>query len=81
MSKLKFKGDVVHTEKYNDSQTGEEKKKYTKAGALFERDDGSFTVKMFDSWFNVYPPKMNKEQYGEAKQAVAQNDPEDTIPF
>lgn len=62
MSKSKFIGDIVHTEKYSDRQTGEEKKKHTRAGALFQRDDGSFSVKMFDSWFNVYPPKSEQQK-------------------
>lgn len=79
---LKFKGDLVHTEKYQDKQTGEEKKKYTKLGALFEREDGSLTVKMLDSWLNVYPPKMKGEHYEQAKKAVGGGLPDDSdIPF
>lgn len=84
MSQLRFKGEIVHTEKYTDKKTGEEKKKYTKAGALFMRDDGTFTVKMFDTWFNVYPPK--ETNYDEARQAaesqeVVNDHLEDEIPF
>lgn len=71
MSKLTFKGDITHTEKYTDRNTGEEKKKYTKAGALFEREDGSLCLKIFDTWFNVYPPKMKEEGYRAAKEAAA----------
>lgn len=67
---MKFKGDLVHTDKYVDKQTNEEKKKYTKVGALFEREDGSLTVKLLGSWLNVYPPKMNEGHYQQAKQAV-----------
>lgn len=80
MSKLQFKGDLVHTEKYE--KDGEQKKKYTKAGAVFQREDGSLTVKMFDTWFNVYPPKMKEEGYQAAKDAVRGKDQfEDEIPF
>lgn len=78
MSKLNFKGDIVHTEKYTDKQTGEEKKKYTNAGALFEREDGSQCIKLFDTWFNVYPPKMKEEGYQAAKAATA---PEEAQPY
>ena len=86
---MKFKGDIVHTEKYEDRQTGEEKKKYTKAGALFERDDGSLCVKLFGSWLNVYPPKVNEQGFQQAKSAVngeqyngaPATNPEDEIPF
>lgn len=81
MSKLNFKGEIVHTEKYTD-KNGEEKKKYTKAGALFEREDGSQCVKIFDTWFNVYPPRMNEDQYAQAKQAASvPEDTSDQIPF
>ena len=78
---MKFKGEIVHTEKYTDKQTGEEKKKYTKAGALFEREDGSLCIKMFDTWFNIYPPKVNEQGYQKAKQAVQNDDFNDDISF
>ena len=81
MSKLQFKGNIVHTEKYQDKNTGEEKKKYTQAGALFQRNDGSFTVKMFDTWFNVYPPKAKQEQYSQVKENLQNNNFDDEIPF
>lgn len=83
MSKATYKGDVVHTERYTDKQTGEEKKKYTKVGAYFEYDDGGKFVKIFDSFFNIYPPKVNEEGYKQAKQAVeaTPTDLEDEIPF
>ena len=73
MSKLKFIGEIVHTEKYE--KDGEQRKKYTKTGALFQREDGSFAVKQFDTWFNVYPPKANEKDYQEARKAVEAVDP------
>ena len=87
MSKVKFIGDIVHTEKYTDRETGEEKKKYNRAGALFQRDDGSFTIKQYDTWFNVYPPKAKEGDYAQAKQTVQQTQTvghdvsQDDIPF
>lgn len=79
MSKLQFVGDLTHTEKYE--KDGEQKKKYTKAGAVFQREDGSLTVKMFDTWFNVYPPKMKEDGYKAAKAAVQGETFEDEIPW
>lgn len=67
---LKFKGDITHTEKYTDKKSGEEKKKYTRIGALFEREDGSFTVKMLDSWLNVYPPKASEEDFRNLRESI-----------
>lgn len=55
MSDLKYVGDLVHTTKYTDRQTGEEKKKYTNVGAKFVRADGSETYRFLDSWVNFYP--------------------------
>ena len=82
---LTFKADIVHTEKYTDKQTGEEKKKYTKIGAVFVREDGSECAKILDSWVNFYPKKVDERGYQEAKQAVQNAGPvdelEDEIPF
>lgn len=64
MSKLKFLGDLVHTEKY--TKDGEEKKAYKNGGGLFQRDDGSYVVKQFDTWFNVYPPKTDQPKQQES---------------
>lgn len=79
----KFKGDIVHTEKYQDKQTGEEKKKYTRVGGLFEREDGSLCINFLGSWLNVYPPKMKEDGYQAAKEAARgpQDNEEDSIPF
>ena len=71
MSKLTFKGNIVHGEKYTDRQTGEEKWKNTNAGALFHDEEKDlFKVKLFDSWFTVWPPKVDEEGYQKAKKAV-----------
>lgn len=84
MSKAKFIGDIVHTEKYSDKKTGEEKKKHTKVGGLFQRDDGSFSIKQFDTWLNVYPPKAKEEDYKNLRKNIeSYNKPleDETIPF
>jgi hypothetical protein len=75
--------DAVHTEKYTDKQTGEEKRKYTNIGAVFQRDDGSMCMAFLGSWINFYEPKMKQEGYQQAKQAVEQpaDELEDEIPF
>ena len=87
MSKMTFKGDIVHTEKYTDKTTNEERKKYTNIGALFEREDGSLCIKMLDSWLNIYPPKAREDDYAYAKKAVQETPQphdggiDDEIPF
>lgn len=82
MSKLNFKGDIVRTEKYEDKQTGEEKKKYINVGALFEREDGSQCINFLGTWLNVYPKKVDEQGFQQAKQAVAPSpDPDQDIPF
>ena len=79
---MKFKYEAVHTEKYVDKD-GVEKKKYTKIGAVFERDDGTMCMKLLDSWVNFYPPKMKEDGYQAAKKAAQpeQDDLSDQIPF
>jgi len=80
MSKLKFRGDITHTEKYTDKKTNEEKKKYTRVGALFEREDGSLTIKFLDSWLNVYPPKATGEDFKKLRESLEPKD-DTEIPF
>lgn len=62
MKKIKDASAVVG--KYTDND-GKEKNRYLTIGALFERDDGSFTMKLeavpvgtgFNGWVNFYDPK------------------------
>jgi hypothetical protein len=80
---MKFKYEAVHTEKYTNKD-GEEKKAYTKIGAVFERDDGTMCMKLLDSWVNFYPPKMKEDGYQAAKKAADTgevDDMSDSIPF
>lgn len=87
MSKMKFKGDLTHTEKYTDKKTGEEKKKYTRVGALFEREDGSLCVNFLGSWLNVYPPKATGDDFKKLREKIENDqykpleDDGDSIPF
>ena len=52
---MKFIGSLTYTEKYESNW--EEKKKYINTWWLFQRDDGTYSVKFLGSWLNVYPPK------------------------
>ena len=85
MSKLKYKGDLVHTEKFE--KDGKEEKKFTKVGALFEREDGSLTIKLLGGWLNVYPPKAKAEDYRGLRNEIEKTrqqqkeEFEDEIPF
>lgn len=77
---MKFKGDLVHTEKYTDKKTGEEKKKHTKVGALFERPDGSQCVKFLGGWLNIYEPKATDKDFRSVRDSI-ENQTENEIPF
>ena len=86
MSNLTLKGDLVHSRKYE--KDGETKFWNTNAGALFyDEEKKMYKVKVFDTWFNVFEPRANEQDYAEAKQAVqntvprVQDDLEDEIPF
>jgi hypothetical protein len=90
MSKLTFKGDIVHGEKYE--KDGETKWKNTKVGALFyDEEKNAYKVKQFDTWFNVYPPKATDKDYRNLKNDIEKEVPktraqqkeefEDEIPF
>lgn len=64
MSKGEFIKDAVFVEKYTDKQTGEERKKYTKVGALFQREDGSLYMSFLNSWisFMIKSQAMRKSR-------------------
>ena len=83
---MKKKFDAVYTEKYTDRTTGEERKKYTNVGAVFERDDGSMCMAFLGSWINFYEPKAKAKDYQQAKEIVQNTEIEsgaieDEIPF
>ena len=62
MAMKKIQDAVYAGEKYTDN-SGNEKTRYTNVGVLFQRDDGSFTMKLeaipvgFSGWINFYEPK------------------------
>lgn len=71
---LKKTHDAVYAgEKYTD-RDGNEKTRYLNVGALFQRDDGSQTMKLeslpigFNGWINFYEPK-DREQAGGQQQS------------
>lgn len=83
---MKKLGDVVHTEKY--TMNGEEKKKYTNLGALFQREDGSYTIAFLGGWLNVFEPRDKPQSThnqakanGYQKQLPMEDDFSDEIPF
>ena len=75
----KKKFDAVYSgEKYTNGQ-GEEKTRYSNIGVVFERDDGSLSLKLesipvnFSGWVNFYVPKDdNERQAGRAQNAANQ---------
>jgi len=75
----KKKFDAVYSgDKYTNAQ-GEEKTRYINVGVVFERDDGSLSLKLeslpvnFSGWVNFYEPKAdNEKQAGRAQQAANQ---------
>lgn len=75
----KKKYDAVYSgEKYTDRE-GNEKTRYINIGVVFERDDGSLSLKLeslpvnFSGWVNFYEPKAdNEKQAGRAQQAANQ---------
>lgn len=87
MSKMKFKYEIVHTEKYTDKD-GQEQKKYTKLGAVFERPDGSLCAKILDSWVNFYEPKPKASDFKKLQEDIkpaqglgSLDDLSDDLPF
>lgn len=60
--------DAVYVERYQDRNSGAEKKRYINIGALFTRDDGSMSLKLetipvkFDGWISLYEPRQKDEQ-------------------
>ena len=62
---------------------GEVKKRYQKVGALFQRDDGSFSMKLeslplsadWNGWLNFYDP-YNKRKDQEQQQQPPQQPPQ-----
>ena len=84
MSKLTFKGEIVHGEKYE--KDGETKWNNTKLGTLWHDEaENEYVVKYLGQWCKVFPPKQR--DLTEAKQAAQSADKthapdlEDEIPF
>ena len=69
---LKLIGNIQHGEKYE--KDGEIKWYNTDLGTLFQDEDtGEYVVKYLGQWCKVWPPKMKKEGYKAAKEAVVHN--------
>jgi hypothetical protein len=76
----KIKDAVAAVGEYNKG--GEIKKRYQKVGSLFQRDDGSFSMKLeslplsvdWNGWLNFYDP-YNKNE-GQPKQTQPQQAPQ-----
>lgn len=78
MKKVK---DVVFADKSRD------KTKYVNVGALFERDDGSLSIKLdavpvgFDGWLNCYDPKPRDGQQTTGRRGQQQEVADEDLPF
>lgn len=77
---LKKTHDAVYAgEKYTD-RDGNEKTRYLNVGALFERDDGSRTMKLeslpigFNGWINFYEPKEREQSGGQQQSRPTRGD-------
>jgi len=88
----KIKKLVAVTGKYQ--KDGVEKNSYMTVGGLFQRDDGSFCIKLdalplgeFNGWLNAYDLEENRQQNSQqgmqqAKAAASPDDFQDSdIPF
>ena len=82
-------GDITHSVKYKAAD-GTEKRRYTKCGTLFQRDDGSFSVRLeavpvvdYNGWLSVYPPRdRNQNQPNEpVYSSTSEPGPDGDIPF
>ncbi len=74
MTKLKYE---IHAEmgKYTDKKTGQEKQRTSKIGIIFEKDDGTFSLKLemvpldWKGWAVLLPPR----EYNKTPQPVTTN--------
>lgn len=89
---MKRTHDAVYGgEKYTDRE-GNEKTRFINVGSLFERDDGSLTLKLesipvgFNGWINFYVPKpkdgqaSGQQRQGSSRQAPPADDFGDDLP-
>jgi hypothetical protein len=81
---MKKTHDAVYAgEKYTD-RDGNEKTRYVNVGALFQRDDGSLSMKLeslpigFNGWVNFYEPKPKD---GGKPRRETDNEDQDSVPF
>jgi hypothetical protein len=88
MAMKRFKRAVAVTGTYQDAG-GNEKKRYTNVGTLFQRDDGSFLLKMeavpveWNGWISFYDLDEQKQPAAQAggRQAGNGGGIDDSIPF
>jgi len=74
---MNYTHDLVATIGSYTTKSGEEKKRYTKCGAVFTDDDGRLSIKMdsvpvsseWSGWFSMYP----KKEYDDAPQQSRQS--------
>ena len=89
MAMKKTHDAVYGGEKYTD-KNGDEKTRFINVGALFQRDDGSQTMKLesipvgFNGWISFYEPKPKDGQDKPASgrpQRGGSAEPDDSVPF
>ncbi len=77
----KIKDAIAVVGEYNKG--GEVKKRYQNVGALFQRDDGSFSMKLeslplsadWNGWLNFYDPYNKREGQEQQQQPKRQQQP------
>ncbi len=75
----KIKDAIAVVGEYNKG--GEIKKRYQKVGSLFQRDDGSFSMKLeslplsadWNGWLNFYDPYGQRKDQEQQQQPAAQS--------
>ena len=75
----KIKDAIAVVGEYNKG--GEIKKRYQKVGSLFQRDDGSFSMKLeslplsadWNGWLNLYDPYGQRKDQEQQQQPAAQS--------
>ena len=75
----KIKDAIAVVGEYNKG--GEIKKRYKKVGSLFQRDDGSFSMKLeslplsadWNGWLNFYDPYGQRKDQEQQQQPAAQS--------
>ena len=76
----KFIGEVVHIDKYE--KNGEEQKKYTNLGALFQDEEtGRYSIKFLNMWLNVFEKDNRGQKPQKSQKRGDENISIEDVPF